>query len=138
MSTWNYIQLSGYHNHPMANNNGVILEHRLVMAKYLKRMLKSTEIVHHINNNPRDNRIENLMLTNCSEHSSKHATRAKTIILVCAFCGEEFERRYRQVVTKIKYGQKDFYCNRSCMAKHFGGKRPKNAEIPQWSKGTAL
>lgn len=28
-SKWDYIQLCGYHGHPNANNNGVILEHRL-------------------------------------------------------------------------------------------------------------
>lgn len=46
----------------MGRRDGWILEHRLLVAQVLGRMLTTTESVHHVNHNPRDNRLGNLML----------------------------------------------------------------------------
>ena len=60
-------------HHPLATKMGYVLEHRLVMEKYLGRFLTRKEIIHHTNNNHSDNLIENLKLfPTKSKHTKFH------------------------------------------------------------------
>jgi len=73
--------------YPMARYDGYVLEHRLVMAQHLGRLLEPEERVHHKGvkypidsiENRQDNRIENLqLLANESEHMKLHRELGKS------------------------------------------------------------
>jgi hypothetical protein len=55
-------------------NGKEMLEHRYVMEQFLNRKLERNEVVHHINGNRFDNRIENLKVMTKGEHSTIHNT----------------------------------------------------------------
>ncbi len=83
----NYNGLNGYghtkkHNkgyilayaplHPHAHKDGYIMLHTVKMERHIGRYLANDEVVHHINHNKEDNRIENLLLMTKREHMSMH------------------------------------------------------------------
>lgn len=103
-------------------------EHHLVWWQNVGSLPKNGEVIHHKNKDKTDNRFSNLEILAMVEHSRQHAAENPKNLLKmwCAMCGKLFEREVREINAKIRKGQKDFYCNRSCMGKHFGAHRPKN------------
>lgn len=60
-------------NHPNATRQGYFAEHRYVVERDIGRRLDRSEIIHHINHNKSDNRIENLMILNSpGKHTVKY------------------------------------------------------------------
>lgn len=60
-------------DHPMSKKDGAVMEHRLVMARHLGRMLEPYEVVHHKDRNRLNNSIENLELAGSNrEHHLLH------------------------------------------------------------------
>ncbi|MEN6321713.1 MAG: HNH endonuclease [Syntrophaceae bacterium] len=61
--------------HPRANKDGYVYEHILVMEKMLGRQLNNGEVIHHCNQDVKDNRPYNLRLfKNNGEHIRYHNT----------------------------------------------------------------
>ncbi len=128
------IKRSGYWyiltpNHPSKINSKqkYVAEHRLVMEKHLSRFLKPVEVVHHINHDPTDNRIENLELcespgTHIQDYHPEVMIKLRKAAIgrepynkgkrtyaskECPLCFEVFEG-WPSVIAKKKY------CTRKC------------------------
>lgn len=56
----------------LSGKGGYVKEHRKVVEEAIGRKLHTDEIIHHINVNRSDNRLENLTILSKSEHSKVH------------------------------------------------------------------
>lgn len=84
-------------NHPRATSTGYVYEHRAVVENHLGRLLEDGEVVHHVNHDKTDNRIENLVLLNGKSHARLHGEEmhkeAYVVKLKCPICGTIFFKR---------------------------------------------
>lgn len=112
------------HGHPMADSRGRVLEHRYVMAEHLGRMLTTDEIVHHLDENTRNNDISNLALMLRGEHTNHHCP-AFRVDLVCPYCARPFVR-----VRRCMNGVRTFY-SRSCSTSYYHALPRPPKERPQ-------
>lgn len=77
--------------HPFATKAGYVRLHRTVMEEHLGRLLSPTEVVHHRDDDPRNNALENLQL-----FDTNAAHLAETLRGKCPEWSEEGFQRMRQ------------------------------------------
>ena len=101
-------------------------EHSVVWWRHTGKTVPAGYLIHHKNENKHDNRFKNLELKSNSKHTAEHHTLPRTV-LDCAYCGRKVTRKRAEHAYRLSIGQADFYCNRSCFAKH---KRPRGPKYP--------
>jgi hypothetical protein len=89
-------------------------EHRYLMEQYLGRKLRRDEVVHHINEDGRDNDIKNLCVMSLSEHGRLHrpvgsvmSQEAKEKIST-ARAGKPNEKARKFSIEQIKYIRENY------------------------------
>ena len=92
-------------------------EHRAVLEKYLKRKLTRKEVVHHINGNPRDNRLENLIVLTQLEHNRLHKEKYPKL-KKCPNCGKLFH-------PPVNHRSRNKFCCLKCAMQFNARKREK-------------
>lgn len=96
--------------HPFATKNGYVLEHRVVVERNLGRFLTKEEVVHHVDENKHNNKIENLLVLSKSEHTSLHHKTGRTFkLFTCPVCGKEFKKELHQIKRGVRSK-----CSRKC------------------------
>lgn len=60
-------------DHPKAMKGKYVYEHQLVVEEHIGRILRSDEVVHHIDGNKHNNDINNLLLMTNSDHLRLHS-----------------------------------------------------------------
>lgn len=63
--------------HAGYNRKGNAKQHRIIMERHLGRRLTMNEVVHHLNGDKTDNRLENLIVLQRGEHSRMHRIQEK-------------------------------------------------------------
>lgn len=98
---------SGGYNQVYVGGNKYVPEHRRLMERHLGRKLLPNEVVHHINGDKKDNRIENLKVLDVKTHSHYHNLKHGEYKLTCKQCGKGFYAR----------NPKQKFCSKSCASK---------------------
>lgn len=101
-------KFDGFIYHVVKSNNHYFYQgsiHRAVYSYYFGDIPEGYDI-HHIDENPANNLIENLCLLDNASHAKIHSTLDKHKEYICQICGKKFYKRIG----------KRLFCSRECLA----------------------
>ena len=93
---------------------------KYLMEVHLGRYLGVDETIHHIDGNPLNNDLSNLMILNRKEHCFNDSLKNENAKVKCALCGKEFiikgnTLHYRNRKDRNYSG---YFCSKQCSGKY--------------------
>lgn len=97
---------------PRAYGKGYALRSHVVWWLHTGKVHPEDSELHHVNDHPLDDRIENLMVLDNGTHQRVH--RTKEALFDCGGCGCVFSVPEWRVMQRRRLGQAPKYCSRVC------------------------
>jgi hypothetical protein len=101
-----------------------VYEHQLVWWQTTGQLVPKGFLLHHTNEDKRDNKFSNLELLTRGEHTREH-NEVQCVTVTCAWCRKDFDLKPGKVRSKQKQNSR-IYCSRSCVGFAVGVGRPSN------------
>lgn len=81
VSSHGYVKVRVGADHPLADPNGYAYEHHLVWVAAGRAVPVSGSVIHHLNGNKLDNRLENLRVLTRGEHAAEHHRMVPDVVV---------------------------------------------------------
>lgn len=95
---------------------------RYIMSNYLGRTLRPDEQIHHVDGNPTNNEIDNLLVLPRNLHDIMHRkdrVKYRDKEMICPWCGKEFlwtayQQSEHNMNSKRRHSMQGPFCSKSC------------------------
>ena len=92
---------SGINNYENAKGDGYCWKHLRIAENILQRKLTTDEVVHHINCNPKDNSLDNLIVISRGKHASLHNYLRMQGVTLLKNDKDNLENRWRSFIIPL-------------------------------------